>query len=546
MNGDTQFGWSGAFFIILIASVLLTVPVSLLLRHLYASSIKKSMRGYAQTPLAPSGCEVVEPDAAPAPDVPTPLRIEIVEGDALPPLSGEDATLCRRAVLTPRRAALVYTLAGFVHAALATTILFRIEGIEFSPFRTILTVFILAWPVVPTIVIVAVADRRLQFIAPVLFVITLLLISGEYRVVIGLLWLEQMLIPTLAMFLIANWWLRSVGPLVLVFMSVFFCGLWFSPFIAFNLISERLGLDNAALIIVLTVCLVALFTVAALASLVSIRWRYERKWASDQSGILHLYWLLFTEWQCLFLIKKAGLGAVAGLLAYVGFSLVLWFGLRPFKRAAEARGNVKLLLLRVFGSSARSEHFLETVGLRWRYIGSIQLIAGDDLAVANLEPHEFLDFLVGQSARRFIKNSGDLERNVREIDTHPDPDGRFRINEFFCLEDTWRGALLRLVGDTDAVLMDLRGFTRCNRGVVFELTQLLNVKPSQKIVFTIDATSDLDYVREVLAAAWQRMSINSPNRRAPAEAIRLLRLERQGYRQAQQLLSMLCRAAHVS
>jgi len=34
-------------------------------------------------------------------------------------------------------------------------------------------------------------------------------------------------------------------------------------------------------------------------------------------------------------------------------------------------------------------------GARWRHAGSIQLIAGVDLATANLEPHELLDYVRG-------------------------------------------------------------------------------------------------------------------------------------------------------
>ncbi len=553
MNGDIRFDWSGAFFIVLLASVALTVPISILLRWLYIRSIKKSMFGYSQTPPAHDGEQASNRHAtaqktAPPPSPPSsPLRIEIVESDALlPPRSGNVASLFRRATQTPRRAAIIYALAGLTHAVIATAILFRVEKIEFLLLRTLLTVFTLAWPIMPTIVIVAVADRRLQFVAPLLFALAVLLVSGEYRIIIGTLWLEQMVIPTLAMFLIANWWLRSVGPIVLVFMSVLTFGLMSSPFIALHLVNVNLGSQSAPLIIVLTLCFIVLFTVAALASIISIKRRYERKWASDQSGILHLYWLLFTEWQCLFLIRRAGLGALAGLLAYAGFSLVLWLGLRRFRREAVTHRNVKLLLLRVFGSPGRSERFLETIGLRWRYVGSIQLIAGDDLALANLEPHEFLDFLFGRTARRFIKSADDLERNVRQIDEQPDPDGRFRVNEFFCLEDTWRAALLRMVDENDAVLMDLRGFARRNTGVSFELAQLLSRKPLSNIVLTIDATSDLKTICELLEKAWQEISADSPNRVTPAPTLRLLRVEGRGDAHASQLLSMLCRAAHAS
>jgi len=47
-----------------------------------------------------------------------------------------------------------------------------------------------------------------------------------------------------------------------------------------------------------------------------------------------------------------------------------------------------------------------------------------------------------------------LESRLSETDVAPDLDGRFRVNDFFCYEDTWKSVLDRLVRDTDAVLMD--------------------------------------------------------------------------------------------
>jgi hypothetical protein len=38
-----------------------------------------------------------------------------------------------------------------------------------------------------------------------------------------------------------------------------------------------------------------------------------------------------------------------------------------------------LLLLRVFGFERRTQRLLEELGLRWRHLGPIRLIAGTDL-----------------------------------------------------------------------------------------------------------------------------------------------------------------------
>ena len=56
----------------------------------------------------------------------------------------------------------------------------------------------------------------------------------------------------------------------------------------------------------------------------------------------------------------------------------------------------------------------------------------------------------------------------------PDPDGRYRIKEFFCYNDTWQMTMERLAAASDAVLMDLRSFSRVNQGCIFELGRLLD------------------------------------------------------------------------
>ena len=58
------------------------------------------------------------------------------------------------------------------------------------------------------------------------------------------------------------------------------------------------------------------------------------------------------------------------------------------------------------------------------------------------------------------------------MDVEPDRDGRFRINEFCCRDDTWQATVVALIERADAVVMDLRGFTAERRGCEFELKEL--------------------------------------------------------------------------
>jgi len=140
---------------------------------------------------------------------------------------------------------------------------------------------------------------------------------------------------------------------------------------------------GSALMVLLGFCVVAWL---------GFRWvaqRYAHKKSSDQLSWLATWWLLFTLWECAILSVTGGLLGFLGLLAFVGYEIVLWIGLRPLRAAASRQPPHRLLLLRVFGFRKRIERLLGDLELRWRYLGNIHLIAGTDLATANLEPHEF-------------------------------------------------------------------------------------------------------------------------------------------------------------
>jgi hypothetical protein len=203
------------------------------------------------------------------------------------------------------------------------------------------------------------------------------------------------------------------------------------------------------------------------------------------------------------------------------------------------------LLLRVFGSRARSERLMALVGSRWRHAGSVQLIVGLDLATTTLEPHEFMGFVRGQLARRYIHGRADLERQLAALDLRPDFDGRYRVNEFFCRDDTWRATLSRLAASSDAVLMDLRGFSPANQGCVYELRALVDLVPLARVVLITDGTTDEPFLRQVLGQAWATIAPASPNRQPGLARLTVHRLARADMNAARLLLAQLGRAAET-
>ncbi|MGE0705810.1 MAG: hypothetical protein AB7P22_17960, partial [Vicinamibacterales bacterium] len=160
----------------------------------------------------------------------------------------------------------------------------------------------------------------------------------------------------------------------------------------------------------------------------------------------------------------------------------------------------RLLVLRSFAIGRESERLFESLEKHWRRTGSIHLIAGVDLATRTVEPHEFLEFVTGRLARRFITDAAALDRRIAEMDIAPDRDLRFRVNDFFCYDDTWRMVLSRLLPESDAVIMDLRGFSRRNSGCVFELGELARAGVLEHVVFLVDARTDVQLFRDTLEA----------------------------------------------
>jgi hypothetical protein len=193
-------------------------------------------------------------------------------------------------------------------------------------------------------------------------------------------------------------------------------------------------------------------------------------------------------------------GIAGGAAAFLAYRVPVELVLRRMPPVAPAPR--RLLLLRVFGYQARTESLFDRIAQAWRFHGPVQLIAGVDLAMRTADPGDVLAFLNGRLAERYIAATHDVRDRLARLDLRPDPDARFRINEVYCHEHTWRPALQMLLDATDTVVMDLRGFCVHNAGCIFELEQLVRRLASDDIVLVCDKTTDLTLLRRVLGEAW--------------------------------------------
>jgi hypothetical protein len=295
------------------------------------------------------------------------------------------------------------------------------------------------------------------------------------------------------------------------------------------------------LLLFIVACL--LFGVLGWRLLVWIRNGYQRKTISDQSLGIDALWVIFTSFYAVMLAFAGPGWALAGLVAFLIFKIAVRVGNKRLRLKHEnPYHDHALLVLRVFSLGKRSEILFDAVTKHWRYAGNVRLIAGTDLALSTVAPHQFLAFVSGKLNQLFIRNEAVIDRRLTEIDTRRDADGRFRINDFFCHADTWQSVLSRLLKSTDVVLMDLRNLKENNAGCVFEIKELLNAVPLERLVFVVDDTTDKNFLEQALADSWRELRSDSPNVGLSSSALQPFELRYLGYSQLQNLLRQVCAA----
>jgi hypothetical protein len=460
-------------------------------------------------------------------------------------------------IIAPWRTAMIYGMAGLCYALMMTIVFIAANDDGFYPVRFLVLFWYYAWPVVVTIWLVAGATWRTRliilsiyfFILVLLVVIALVTNSVLNWAQLATLWLLTNFVIALVLLAFFNRTIRAVGPLVLTFAIIAVTGSLFTPLIVDNntrLLSllinlgGSLGLGVSGIFMGLFLLGFLVFGVIGWLALQKIGDWYQNKRISEQSITLDAVWLLFGIFQSIGLIFEGERWFVASLISFLVYKLVAWASFTFARRNSSTGGSQpQLLVLRVFSLGRRSERLFDLLAMHWRLVGSIQLIAGPDLAATTVEPHEFLDFLSGKLTRRFIDNNRTLDLRISQMDLTPDYDGQFRVNDFFCYDDTWRMVLSRLVRESDAVIMDLRGFSSQNAGCIFEINELINLMPLGRVVFIIDGSTDEAFLHQVLQQAWEQMSPASPNRLQNSGAPSLLRLNRLGTNEMKKLLQVL-------
>lgn len=513
--------FGGIFSFILLVALPIAIFFTWLTIQLYRRKISKTMRQLSESRPPKAESDLAEFSATPPHHALTLKTLH--SGDEIP-VTGAGITSSQKL----RQTATAYVLAGLAQAITISALTFFLSKTEFLPIRFASTVFLYLWPIVPTLIVTSIGAPRVKWLSLAGYfglLLTLdfsLNISGIMEVTnFGALlwtWLFWMGPPTVLLWILSNRAWRSVG-LMAYLVSAALVGGWLLA--TQGLACLALSTNNVSLWTQyrwpVLIGAIAITSGLAWWVLRRISHRYAEKKTSDQSLTLSSWWLLITLVEIVIQFDATAGASVSFILGYL---LYLWIS-RSLNARFSTGTPLSLLLLRVFGHRQRSRALLDQLSQRWRFIGPIHLIGAPDVATTNLEPDELIQFWGGQSQNLFVADERNLNHRLKHDDKLPDPDGRFRINEFFCYENTWRDTVKALASTSHAILMDLRGFGPDNRGCEFELGLLIKDVPLEKILLLVDETTHQQSLETVLKKLWVELPASSANRKNEKPELRL-------------------------
>jgi hypothetical protein len=525
-------------------AVVLTWPVCALLLHAYRRRIDRGMRSSVRPADAPpasppsSPLASAEPARRPephpdAPSAPTTPRIRVSQVSTI-----TGGALVLRARRRARRATLVFGIAGVLYAVAATAVYGVVDHRHWTLLPALAYTVLFAWPLVPTALVLSAARRRHGWLA----------YAGYVGLAVVLLWLAGagpgevvvvMVIPAVLIVALGARPLRGAAWLVAPGLTILGMALVALVVVAEYLVHGAPFTAYTWSFLAAGVGLVLLF----LGYGAGVARLYAHKWASDQTLLILQWWLVATVWWTL-LLATQGRGAAALSLAPYGV-LLLVLGVTNLVQRRDHGPPARLLLLRTFGSRQRSSRLLYDLTRQWRWVGSVELITGTDLASEILEPDEFLDFLRGRTALRFVRDPASVPDRLAGLDLRPDRDGRYRVNELLCHEDTWQPTVAGLIGEVDAVLLDLRQLSDHHAGVARELELLVAVLPLSRVVALVDASTDSRALQQTLDRAVDRAPATAPLFGDPAPTLRVVVLSIAGTDEAGPVVAAVAHAAEA-
>jgi len=391
-----------------------------------------------------------------------------------------------------KRAARAYGIAGLAHAVVLT-VAFALRHHSVISATSLSTAFIVfSLPAIVTVLQVVSSSGWPQLGVITVVTLVLLVVAGEARALAIDVFKLHLLLPGAIFLLFTLRFWRGVAPMTLLVLAAGSVG-W----VVLAQIGGLFSAGESALLWLLRLLGFAAGIWIGLKLLGRVAARYEQRRVSDQALFLDAWWLLYTLIQTVIFLMTGGPVYIWVLFAFPVYLLVKRKLLAKPPTSPSTSSHC-LLLLRVFGFDRRTERFFDALSLRWRAVGAVELIAGRDLALRQISPIDFVAFLSGKLASRFVRDPA--AATVIDSVERLDPDGRFRVRQFLCHADTWRPVMRTLAARSDVVVMDLRGFTADREGCRYELDSLKRLSPEKPVILVADQETELDAVRELLGA----------------------------------------------
>lgn len=475
----------GEIMMVLLLAAALAYPLARLLLWRYVQAVEQSMRS------------VAAPTAAEAPPVAATPRVVF---------AGTRAALKQQLQRAPWRSAAIQMGVAVLLGVYFAVLRLQAGDMDMSVYRIIALTATYAWPGALAVMLIAGISRRQRMVVLLIGAGLYLAFGvwahtgsfGEALWDIVVLWSFTNLPATLYLLAFMTRRVRAVGPLVLLVtlatvggvVGIFSLWLVF-PDAGFALAGMLVdaGLGSTGVLALAALVGGALALVVGLWLLRRLVRAYEHYNVGDEGLAVAAVWLVFILMNSIILVFSGPGYFVLGLAAFPVYLICVRAAreqLLPTTGDAPA-----LLLLRVFSRKGPTAGLFRAVNRHWRHVGPIRMIAGYDLAPHTISPDGMMAFLRKRLSDRFITAPDVVQRRLSERAPQRDADARYRSEEFFCFDNTWRDTLHRLVANSAVVLMDLRGFSAANKGCIFELEALHTFGALPRTVLLHDATSDM-------------------------------------------------------
>ncbi|CAN5126524.1 hypothetical protein BH23BAC2_BH23BAC2_24320 [soil metagenome] len=299
-------------------------------------------------------------------------------------------------------------------------------------------------------------------------------------------------------------------------------------------------IDDNSLIAVIVIVLFSLS--GAVLMILPLKRLYIGKYINEQQISIDVQLLIFSFGYSMWEIYKnpTFTTPVLCLLPFVIYKIISTLLYIVLKTRHQNKSPVKLLLLRVFALQDASRKMFQRIQVHWQFAGPVLMISGPDLATTTIDSAEMIDFVTNNLKNRFCHDSESIEKNLNDADLEPDNDGSFRVTEFFCRDNIWKEALVRLVCISNIVLFDLRGFSEKYKGCQYEIQQVVNHINILKVIVLIDAHTNIDFLKTTFINAYKNLEHGSTKFRTETPQVQLYYFRGNNSENFSDLLKLLC------